>query len=59
MEEMMNQYLLDVVLTTAQKSAWPTYYLVYAEMIILGFSSESFRCLLDTDMMEYHCKNKM
>lgn len=56
----MNQYLSYVVLTTVQ-------FFVYDE-IILGFSFESFnrnavaflvRCLLDTDMMECHCKNKM
>lgn len=59
----MNQYLSYVVLTTVQKS-----YFVYDEIIILGFSFESFnrnavaflvRCLLDTDMMECHCKNKI
>lgn len=42
MEEMMNQYLLYVVLTTVQKSAWEIYYFVYDEIVILGFSFESF-----------------
>lgn len=38
----MNQYLLYVVLTTVQKSAWEIYYFVYDEIVILGFSFESF-----------------
>lgn len=38
----MNQYLLYVVLAYVQNSTWQIYYFVYEEIIIFGFSFESF-----------------